>query len=172
MDNTAQWPRCWFTMAEKRVHKPFPQPWLASGVWGCLRTFSLTRRCPCASVVWEAKDGLKSVKIPAPQKSYSTTLRCESQGQKKTEAIRVLQKRDIDYRGDLRPLCKQGEIAVDCTKKCSISCLSAAGTFPHQLFWLLVLFSSAFLHLSVFFYLVTSLSKHHRLRNAFHTWKL
>ena len=82
MDNTAQWPRCWFTMAEKRVHKPFPQPWLASGVWGCLRTFSLTRWCPCVSVVWEAKDGLKSVKMPAPQKSYSTTLRCESQGQK------------------------------------------------------------------------------------------
>ena len=25
MDNTAQWPRCWFTMAEKLVHKPLPQ---------------------------------------------------------------------------------------------------------------------------------------------------
>ena len=166
MDNTAPWPRCWFTMAEKRVHKLLPQPC----VWRP-RTFPLTRRCPCASVVWEAKDGLKSVKIPAPQKSYSTTLRWESQGEK-TEAIRVLQKRDIDYRGDFRPLCKQEENAVDCTKKCSISCLSAAGTFPHQLFWLLVLFSSAFLHLSVFFYLVTSLSEHHRLRNAFHTWEL
>ena len=136
MDNTAQWPRCWFTMAEKRVHKPLPQPC----VW-CPRTFSLTRRCPCASVVWEAKDGLKSVKIPAPQKSYSTTLRCESQGQKK-------QKRFVSSKSGILIIVGTYDLSVNKGKMQSIAQKSVPSLAFPQLGHFLInssdfLFSSA-----------------------------
>ena len=148
-------------MAEKRVHKPLPQPWPASGVWGCLRTFSLTRRTVSLCVCSLRGQGLNSTTEISEDTSPSKKLQHNSEMR---ESRAKKQKRFVSSKSgiliilDLRPLCKQGENAVDCTKKCSISCLSAAGTFPHQLFWLLVLFSRPFLHLSVFFYLVTSLS--------------